>query len=136
MGRILALDYGKKRVGIAVTDPLKIIATALTYVQNQDLLSFLKKYVQDEDVEGIVVGFPISLNGEQNEWTNEVKEFSESLKNNFPTLFVELLDERFTSKISLEAMIQAGTKKKARQEKGNIDKTSAVIILQDYLNRN
>ena len=136
MGRILALDYGKKRVGIAVTDPLKIIATGLTYVQNEDLLSFLKNYVHDEDVEGIVVGFPISLDGKHNEWTNEVKEFSESLKNNFPSLYVELLDERFTSKISLDAMIQAGTKKKDRQEKGNIDKTSAVIILQDYLNRN
>jgi putative Holliday junction resolvase len=124
--RILSIDYGTKRVGLAVTDPLKIIASALEMV-------FLKSYIESEEVEAFVVGMPVNLDGEDTNNTPHVKGFVKNLQKNFPEIPIHLHDERFTSKIALQAMISSGYSKKDRREKGNIDKISAVIILQSYM---
>lgn len=135
MPRLLAIDYGSKRVGLAVTDNLKIIATALDTVHSKDVLSFLEKYLQKEEVEAFVVGMPKNLDGNDTNNTQLVEIFVKHLGKKFPEIPIHLVDERFTSKIALDAMILGGTKKKDRNNKsGNIDKVSAVIILQDYLN--
>lgn len=136
MGRILAIDYGRKRTGLAVTDPLKIIATALDTVMTADLLKYLKAYILKETVEQIVLGLPVNLKAEDTDVTAEVRAFSEVLKVNFPEIPVHFYDERFTSKMALQSMIDSGTKKKDRREKGNLDKISAVIILQSFLGSN
>ncbi len=135
MGRILALDYGSKRTGIAVSDPEKIIATPYSTIPTQELESFLKNYTQKEIVDTIVVGEPKSLGGGDTDASAEVRDLVLRLKGWFPALEVVTLDERFTSKIALDSMIMGGTSKKRRREKGNIDKTSAVIILQDYMTK-
>jgi putative holliday junction resolvase len=135
MPRIIAIDYGSKRVGLAVTDNLKIIATALDTIHSKDVLDFLEKYMQKEEVEAFVVGMPKNLDGEDTNNTQLVEIFTKHLKKKFPNIPIHLVDERFTSKIALDAMIMSGSKKKDRNNKsGNIDKVSAVIILQDYLN--
>jgi putative Holliday junction resolvase len=137
MARIIAIDYGSKRVGLAVTDNLKIIATALETVHSKDILDFLEKYLQKEEVEAFVVGMPKNLDGKDTHNTQLVEVFVKSLKKKFPTIPVHLIDERFTSKIALDAMISGGSKKKDRNNKsGNIDKVSAVILLQDFMSRN
>lgn len=136
MARVLAIDYGKKRTGLAVTDPLKIIATALDTVLTADLVNYLKNYIQSESVEQIVLGLPVNLNSQDTDITASVRSFAEVLKMNFPEIPVHFYDERFTSKMALQSMIDAGTKKKDRREKGNIDKISAVIILQSFLSSN
>lgn len=136
MGRILAIDYGRKRTGLAVTDPLKIIATALDTVMTADLLKYLKAYILKETVEQIVLGLPVNLKAEDTDVTAEVRAFSEVLKVNFPEIPIHFYDERFTSKMALQSMIDSGTKKKDRREKGNLDKISAVIILQSFLGSN
>jgi len=133
MGRILAIDFGTKRVGLAVTDPLKIIATALDTVHSKDVIEFLKKYDQAEEIEIFVLGMPKKLDNTDTNATPHVRQFHNLLKKNFPQKPVYLHDERFTSKMALDAMIAAGSKKKDRREKGNIDKISATIILQSYL---
>ena len=133
MGRILAVDYGAKRVGLAVTDPLKIIATALDTVHSKDVLDYLSNYTNNEEVEAFVVGSPSKLSGEDTNATHLVNIFVKHLKKKFPEIPIHLHDERFTSKMALQAMIASGSKKKDRQNKGNIDKVSAVIILQSYL---
>jgi putative Holliday junction resolvase len=133
MPRIIAIDYGSKRVGLAVTDPLQIIATALDTVHSKDVIEYLKKYTQAEEVEAFVVGKPSNLNGEATNATPLVEAFVKNLKKNFPEKTIHLQDERFTSKMALDAMIAGGSKKKDRQNKGNIDKISAVIILQSFL---
>jgi putative holliday junction resolvase len=134
MGRILALDYGKKRTGVAVTDPLKIIASGLETLETPKLMSFLKSYVSAEPVDSIVLGMPLGLDGKDTDSTVAVRKFFELLKNTFPEIKIYLHDERFTSKMAVRVMIDAGMKKKDRQEKGNVDKISAVIILQSFLN--
>lgn len=136
MPRILALDYGGKRTGIAVTDPLKIIASALTTVPSNELLKFLQDYCSTEDVESFVIGYPVSLKGQTTDSTKLVEKFVEKLKSTFPEIPVNLIDERFTSKIAMQSMIASGMSKKDRREKGNVDKVSAVIILQDFLSQN
>lgn len=134
MARILAIDYGFKRVGLAVTDPLQIIASALETIHSKDLFAFLEKYLLSEEVEAFVVGLPKNLNNQYTDATHAVKTLIEKLKKKFPDKQVYTIDERFTSKIALEAMIQAGSKKKDRHNKsGNLDKVSATIILQDFL---
>jgi putative Holliday junction resolvase len=133
MPRILAIDYGTKRVGLAVTDPLKIIASALDTVHSKDIINFLKEYVLKEEVEAFVVGMPVNLDGEDTNNTSHVKGFVKTLKKTFPDIPVHLHDERFTSKIALQAMIASGYSKKDRREKGNIDKISATIILQSFM---
>jgi putative Holliday junction resolvase len=136
MGRVLAIDYGKKRTGLAVTDPLKIIATALETVLTIDLLKYLADYMQKEEVEQIVLGLPVNLNSQDTDITADVRKFADILRNQFPAIPLHFYDERFTSKMALQSMIDSGTKKKDRREKGNLDKISAVIILQSFLGSN
>lgn len=133
MGRILAIDYGTKRVGLAVSDPLKIIATALTTVPTQELLPYLQGYMAREEVEVLVVGLPKNLNAEDTNNTAPVKAFVKQLEKVFPHIPIRLVDERFTSKIALDTMIAGGSKKKDRRDKGRLDKISATIILQSYM---
>lgn len=133
MGRVLAIDYGTKRTGIAVTDVLRIIATPLETVQTLELLNFLKVYLQKETVDEFVVGMPKTLKNEDSAIAPLVRKFVEELKKTFPDKPVHLADERFTSSIAMRAMIDGGMKKKDRQEKGNVDKISATIILQSFL---
>ncbi len=133
MGRIIAIDYGTKRVGLATTDPLQIIASALDTIHAKDVLQFLKDYAQKEEVESFVLGMPTKLDGTDTNATPHVRQFHKQLKKHFPEKPVYLYDERFTSKMALDAMIAGGSKKKDRREKGNIDKISATIILQSYL---
>ncbi len=136
MGRILAIDYGLKRTGIAVTDPLRIIATALDTVPTIDLLKFLNTYLQKETVDEFVVGMPKTLLNEDSEIAPQVRAFVEELKKIFPNKPVHLADERFTSRMAMRTMIDGGMKKKDRQVKGNVDKISATIILQSFMNVN
>ena len=133
MGRILAIDYGTKRTGLAVTDPLRIIATALETVQTSDLIEFLKKYFQKEGVDEVVIGMPKQLNNQDSETAPTVRKFVELFKNTFPEKPIHLADERFTSSIAHRTMIDGGMSKKNRQVKGNVDKISATIILQSYM---
>ena len=136
MPRVLAIDLGTKRTGLAVTDPLKMLANPLETVDTAVLMDFLKAYCAKEEVDTLVLGLPIRLNGKDNEMTPRVMAFKSALEKIFPTLKVELIDERFTSKMALQSMIAMGSKKKDRREKaGNLDKVSAAIILQSYLER-
>jgi putative holliday junction resolvase len=134
MPRLLSIDYGAKRTGIAVTDPLQIIASALDTIPTEKVIDFLKNYSQTEEIEAFVVGMPINLDGSDTDGTAYVKRFIEELKVSFPLIPIHLHDERFTSKMAVSAMIAGGMKKKDRQNKGNIDKISATIILQSYMN--
>lgn len=135
MGRILAIDYGVKRTGIAVTDPLRIIATPMETVLTQDLLKFLKEYTQREPVDEFVIGMPKTLKNEDSEIAPAVRKFVAVLKSSFPEKPVYEVDERFTSSMAQRAMIEGGMKKKDRQVKGNVDKISATLILQSFLER-
>ena len=135
MGRVLAIDYGVKRTGIAVTDPLRIIATPLQTVLTQHLLIFLKEYVQREPVDEFVIGMPKTLKNEDSEIAPVVRKFVAILKTTFPEKPVHEVDERFTSSMAQRAMIEGGMKKKDRQVKGNTDKISATLILQSFLDR-
>lgn len=133
MGRIIAIDYGKKRVGIAVTDPGKIIATALDTVSSNEIIPFLTDYISKEEVEKIVVGYPKQMNNEPSEAVVYIDPFLKSIQRKFKNITIEKFDERFTSKMAFQAILDAGIKKKKRQDKKLIDKVSAVIILQSYL---
>ncbi len=133
LGRILAIDYGLKRVGIAVTDPLKIIANSLTTVETLKIFDFLSAYVSKEQVERLVVGLPKQMNNQPSESMANIEEFVNKFQITFPNIPVEYVDERFTSKMAVQAMVQGGVKKKARQNKALIDSVSATIILQSYL---
>jgi putative Holliday junction resolvase len=133
MGRILAIDYGTKRTGLAVTDPLRIIATALNTVETIELISFLKNYFQKELVDEAVIGLPRQLDNTDSATAPAVRKFIELFKSTFPAIPIQTIDERFTSSIAQRAMVDGGMKKKDRQVKGNIDKISATLILQDYL---
>jgi len=133
MPRLLAIDYGSKRCGIAVTDPLQIIATALETVRTHDLADFLKKYATQEKVEAFIIGMPKKLDNTDSENAARVTAFIKTLKKSFPEIPVHTQDERFTSSMALQSMIDSGSKKSDRREKGNIDKISATIILQSYM---
>ena len=135
MGRVMAIDYGSKRTGIAVTDPLQIIATGLTTVHSKDVIEFLKKYMEQEEVSCIVVGEPKRMNNEPSDAARFIEPFVVHLKRSFPGIKVERLDERFTSKMAFQTMIDGGLKKKDRQDKGLVDQISATIILQNYLSK-
>ena len=135
MARLMASDYGSKRVVIAVTDPMQIIATGLTTVHSKDLIDFLKTYTSKEEVECIVVGEPKQMNNEPSESARFIEPFVVHLKRTFPTIKVERMDERFTSKMAFQTMIDSGLKKKARQNKELVDEISATIILQSYMNK-
>jgi putative Holliday junction resolvase len=133
MGRILAIDYGIKRVGVAVTDPLKIIATPLTTISTTDAFAFLKKYMEQEEVDTLVVGMPKRLNNTSSPMTAIVTNFIKALQKTFPDKSIISQDERYTSKIALASMIEGGFKQKDRRNKANLDKLSATIILQSFL---
>jgi putative Holliday junction resolvase len=133
MARLLAIDFGTKRTGIAITDEMQIIASGLTTVSTKDLISFLKDYFAKEDVELIVIGEPKQKDGTHSDVEVCIKNFILKLVKAFPTLRIERMDERFTSKIALKTMIESGLSKKKRQNKSLVDEISATIILQDYL---
>ncbi|MDA9906953.1 Holliday junction resolvase RuvX [Flavobacteriaceae bacterium] len=133
MARLLAIDFGTKRTGIAITDEMQIIASGLTTVSTKDLISFLKDYFAKEDVELIVIGEPKQKDGTHSDVEVCIKNFILKLLKAFPTLRIERMDERFTSKIALKTMIESGLSKKKRQNKSLVDEISATIILQDYL---
>ncbi len=135
MARILAIDYGKKRTGIAVTDPLQIIAGGLATVDTSKLFDFLNDYIKKETVEAIVVGEPRQPNGKPSENLSRVMQFVERWQKIHPEIPVELYDERFTSVIAHQAMIDGGLRKKARADKALVDEISATIILEDYQRR-
>ena len=133
MVRLLSIDYGKKRTGIAVSDPLQIIANGLTTVETPKLFDFLSDYLQKEQVETIVVGLPKQMNGEMSENMRRIEPFVNRLRKLYPQIAVEYFDERFSSKMALQAMIEGGVKKKDRQNKALVDEISATIILQGYM---
>lgn len=133
MGRVLSIDYGKKRTGIAVTDPLQLIANGLTAVPTAALMDFIVEYIRKEDVERIVVGQPKQPNGEDSENMERVRAFVQRLHKVLPDIPVEFFDERYTSVLAHQAMLQGGLRKKARQDKGLVDEISATIILQGWM---
>jgi putative Holliday junction resolvase len=134
--RILCIDFGKKRTGIAVTDELQIIATALTTVDTQELYKFLLDYCAKEQVEKFLIGYPLNLDNSPTHATSLVEQAIKSIQKRFPAIPIEKMDERFTSKLASIAMIEMGMKKKDRQHKPNTDKIAATIMLQEYLQRN
>ena len=133
MARIIAIDYGTKRSGIAVTDELQLIASGLTTVTTKELLSFLKKYLEEEKVEAMILGEPKRMSGEASDVEVDIIRFRESITKIFPDLPIIRQDERFTSKMAFQTMIDSGIGKKKRQNKALVDQISATIILQDYL---
>ena len=135
MGRLLAIDYGLKRTGIAVTDPLKIIASPLETVATKDLFGFLEKYFSNQEVEAVVIGLPVDLQNRDTDSTKSVRNFIIQFKKKFPSLPIHEIDERFTSSMAFDAMIAGGMSKKNRRNKGNVDKISASIILQSFMER-
>ena len=133
MGQILAVDFGKKRCGLAATDDLHIIASGLDTVETSVLMEYLKKYFEKNTVDELVIGLPTDLKGNMSEVEQDIQKFIEEFKNEFPEVSVVRFDERFTSKIASYFISQSGKNKKQRQEKGLIDKVSATLILQQYL---
>jgi putative holliday junction resolvase len=133
LARIICLDYGGKRTGIAVTDPLQIIATALETISTNELIAYLKKYFLTEEVELILIGYPLNLNDSPTHATGLVNKAIKQLQISFPKIPIEKIDERFTSKLASRAMIEMGMKKKDRQIKANTDMIAATIMLQEYL---
>lgn len=133
MGRILAIDYGRKRTGIAVTDELQIIATGLTTIPSNDVLKFIKDYSKTEDVEAIVVGEPRDMKNQPSEASKYIEPFVGALKKRFPDLKIERFDERFTSVMAHDAMLAGGLKKMKRRDKALVDKISATLILQSFM---
>jgi putative Holliday junction resolvase len=133
MGRILAIDYGEKRTGIAVTDENQIIANGLKTVETKDLIPFLKTYISSENVESIVIGEPKQMNFRESESAAHIEKFIKKIKNAFEGINIERYDERFTSKMAFQTMIDAGLKKKDRRNKELVDTISATIILQSYM---
>ncbi len=135
MARILAIDYGKKRVGLAVTDPTQIIANSLTTVSTHEIWNWLETYFQKENVEKVVVGYPRKMNNQPSEAVNFINPFLKKFQQKYPEIELELFDERFTSQMAFQTMIDGGIKKQKRRDKAMIDAISATIILQDYLER-
>lgn len=133
--RVMAFDYGTKRIGIAVTDPLQIIASALTTIHPKDVIDYLKKYLTTEQVERFIVGEPKQMNGSPSQSEPHIKGFITLLKKHFPAVPVERIDERFTSKMASAVILESGISKSARQNKGLVDTVSATIILQTYLEK-
>jgi putative holliday junction resolvase len=135
MPRILAIDYGQKRTGIAITDDFQIIASGLTTIASETTIDFLKNYFEKEKVEKVLLGKPIQMNGEPSQSTDIIEKFVSKFIITFPEMLLERVDERFTSKMAFQTMIDSGLKKKQRQNKALIDEISATIMLQDYLSK-
>ena len=136
MGRIVALDYGKKRTGIAVSDPLRLIAGGLTTLPSGEIIDFLKQYIAENTVDLFVVGDPRQMNYESSENRERVMKFKDNLHRTFPGIGIQLFDERFTTLLAHQAMIQGGLKKKDRRDKALVDELSATILLQSFLETN
>jgi putative Holliday junction resolvase len=136
LARILSIDYGGKRTGLAVTDPLKIIATGLCTVETPKLKAFLKDYFSKEQVEQVIIGMPVNWNDSATHATPLVQQFIKDFQKNFPSIPIREVDERFTSKMAAQAMLQMGLKKKQRQNKSMLDEIAATIMLQEYLQHN
>jgi putative Holliday junction resolvase len=135
LSRILSIDYGKKRTGIAVTDPLKIIATGLTTVETPKLMAFLKEYFSKETVEEVIIGMPTNMDDSDTHATPLVRHFIKAFQKHVPSIPIKEVDERFTSKMASKAMIEMGMKKKQRQNKALVDEIAATIMLQEYMQR-
>lgn len=135
MPRILAIDYGIKRTGIAVTDDFQIIASGLTTIPSETIIAFLKEYFANEKVEKVIIGEPKQMNGQPSESTQIIEKFVTKFKTAFPEMKLDRVDERFTSKMAFQTMIDSGLKKKQRQNKALVDEIAATIMLQDYLLR-
>jgi putative Holliday junction resolvase len=135
VAQLMALDFGQKRTGIAITDPLKLIASGLETVQTSDLMPFLEQYFSANEVEGLVIGEPKRMDNSASAVESDIQKFIEKVRNRFPSLPIWRQDERFTSKIAVQAMVEGGMKKKKRQDKGMVDQISATLILQAYLSR-
>ena len=133
MARILEIDYGGKRTGLAVTDPLQIIATGLATIDSKELIAYLKKYFSTEQVELVIIGLPVNWDESDTHGTPLVKAVIKKIEKQFPQMPLKTVDERYTSKMAKDAMLQMGMKKKDRQVKGNVDIIAATIILQEYL---
>jgi putative Holliday junction resolvase len=133
MGRILAIDYGTKRIGLAVTDPLQIFASPLNTVSPNEFDNFISGYLKTEEVEAFVIGYPVQMNNQPSESVKYINPFIKKLKKAFPEKHIHLVDERFTSQMALKTMIDGGVKKRDRQDKSMVDKISASIILQSFL---
>lgn len=136
MGRILSIDYGGRRTGLAVTDPLKIIATGLCTVETPRLMAFLKDYFLKEPVELVIIGLPVNWDDTETHATPLVKKFVAAFQKQFPSMPIKEVDERYTSKLASQAMLQMGLKKKQRQNKAMVDEIAATIMLQEYLQHN
>jgi len=136
MGRIISIDYGLKRTGLAVTDPLQIIATGLTTVESKQLIPFLKDYFAREEVELIIIGEPKNWDDTDTHATPLVEKFIKQLQKNFPTIPIKKVDERYTSKMAKDAMLEMGLKKMQRRNKKLVDEIAATIILQEYMQKN
>lgn len=135
MARILCIDYGGKRTGIAVTDPLQIIATGLTTIDTKDFIKFLKEYTAREEVERFIIGMPLNMDDTPTHATPLVQNAIKQLHKHFPRIPVETVDERYTSKMAKDAMFEMGLKKKQRRDKKLVDEIAATIMLQEYMNR-
>ena len=135
MSRILAIDFGTKRIGLAVTDPMQIFASPLNTVSPKDFDSFIAEYLKTEEVDDFVIGYPVQMNNQPSESVNFINPFIKKLKKTFPEKHIHLVDERFTSQMALRTMINGGVKKKNRQDKSMVDKISAAIILQSFLDK-
>ncbi len=135
MGRIIGIDFGTKRIGIAVTDPLQIFASPLKSVKNHEFESFIEEYLKTETIEEFVIGYPMTLNNQPSESVKYIDPFIKKLRKLFPGIPVNKVDERFTSGMALKIMIEGGVKKKGRQDKSMVDKISASIILQSFLEK-
>ena len=133
MGRILAIDYGTKRIGLAISDPFQIFAFPLDTVSPKEFDSFLEVYMKTEEVDAFVIGYPVTMNNVPSETVKYINPFIRKLKKTFPEKFLHLADERFTSQMALRTMVDGGVKKKGRQDKSMVDKISASIILQSFL---
>lgn len=136
MARILAIDYGGKRTGLAVTDPLQIIATGLETIESRDLIPWLKKYLQQEEVELIIIGLPKNWDESDTHGTPLVEAAIKKIQKEFPSMPIKTVDERYTSKMAKDAMLEMGMKKKDRRDKKNVDLIAATIMLQEYLQAN
>jgi len=133
MGRIIGIDYGKKRIGLAVTDPLQMFASPLNTVSPAEFHIFINEYLKKEEIDAFVIGYPVQMNNQPSESVKDIDPFIKNLRKKFPGKLIHLVDERFTSKIAMQTMIAGGVKKKERQNKSMIDKISASIILQSFI---
>lgn len=135
MGRLIGIDYGKKRVGIAVTDPLKMFASPLNTIHPDEFNDFIRGYMKSETIDAFVIGYPVTMNHQPSDSVKYIDPFLRKLKKDFPGIEVHLVDERFTSRMALRTMIDGGLTRKDRQDKAMVDKISASIILQSFLDR-